>query len=247
MEELMPDRARRLARLLVVALHCSRWAPAVGGTRPRRRRREPPPDPATLLRQAADRMEQVQSFHYVLDHERGVSPIVLGLTMSRAEGDAVRPDKLRADVDAAAFGGVNLKLKLVSIGAKTSITNPFDPSKWQELPTGTKLSDVFDPANGTTAALRNVKNPVLAGEETINGVKVWRVEGTVDAAALGALATVAETGYTAKTTAWIGQNTPNLHRVRLEGQLGTRDTADVVRRLELSRFDESITITAPPS
>lgn len=204
------------------------------------------PDPATLLKQAADRMEQIKSFHFVLDHEKGASPIVLNLNMTRAEGDVVRPDRLRADVEATA-GGVTLKLKLVSIGDRARITNPFNPSSWQDLPTGTKLSDVFDPAAGTTSALRNVKDPRITGEETINGVKVWRVEGTVEATALEAIAPIAEPGYTAKGTAWIGQHSPEVYRIRLEGALGPQDTQGVVRRLELSRFDENITIDPPPS
>jgi hypothetical protein len=204
------------------------------------------PDATTLLNQAADRMEQAKSFHFLLDHEKGTSPIVLGLNMTRAEGDVVRPDRLRADVEAAA-GGISLKLKLVSIGDQAKITNPFNPSSWQDLPSGTKLSDVFDPAAGTTSALRNVKNPQITGEDTINGVKVWKVEGTVDATALSAIATIAESGYTAKGTAWIGQQTPEVYRIRLEGPLGSKDTQEVVRRLELSKFNDNIIIDPPPS
>lgn len=204
------------------------------------------PDADALLKQAADRMEQLKSFHFLLDHEKGTSPIVLNLNMTRAEGDVVRPDRLRADVEAAA-GGVTLKFKLISIGDKARITNPFNPSSWQDLPSGTKLSDIFDPAAGTTSALRNVKDAQITGEDTINGVKVWRVEGTVDATALGSIATIAESGYTAKGTAWIGQQTPEVYRVRLEGPLGSKDTQGVIRRLEISRHDENITIDPPPA
>lgn len=207
---------------------------------------QPRPDAARLLQQAADRMEQSKSFHFVLDHEKGATPIVLGLLMSRAEGDVVRPDRLRADVNAS-FSGANLKTTLVSIGDRAQITNPFNPGQWQDLPSGTRLRDIFDPAAGTTAALRSVKDAKITGDDTIGGVKVWKVEGTVDAAALGALATIAESGYTARGTAWIGQNSPEVYRIRLEGPLGSRDTPEVIRRLELSRFDENITINPPPS
>ena len=204
------------------------------------------PDPATLLRQAADRMERANSFHFVLDHEKGATPIVFGLLMSRAEGDVVRPDRLRADVDAA-MGGVNLKMKVISIGDVSKITNPFNPAAWQDLPSGTRIGDIFDPAAGTTAALRNVQNPQITGEDTVAGKKVWRVEGNVDAAALSALASLAESGYTTRGAAWIGQDSPEVYRIRLDGPLGSKDTPGVIRRLELSRFDEKITIDPPPS
>lgn len=204
------------------------------------------PDAAQLLQEAATRTESLPSFRFLLEHEKGASPIVLGLTMSRAEGDVAKPEQLRADVDAS-FGGVNLKLKLVSIGPSARITNPFNPNQWQDLPTGTKVSDVFDPGAGTTAALRGMKDPKITGEETIGGVKTWKIEGTVDAASLSALATLAEPGYTAGATVWVGQETPNVHRIRLDGPLGSRDANPVVRVITLSRFGESITITPPPS
>lgn len=245
----MPFTARVLLRSAAAALV---WllvittAACGGDDKPKQAASATPPDAATVLKQAADRMENVKSFHFVLDHEKGASPIVLGLLMNRAEGDVVRPDRLRADVDAT-FSGVKLQVKLVSIGDRAQITNPFNPSQWQDLPTGTKLSDVFDPAAGTTAALRSVKDPKITGEETIGGVKAWRVEGDVDAAALSALATIAEPGYTAKGAAWVAQDTFNVLRIRLDGQLGSKDTPGVIRRLELSRFDENITINPPPT
>jgi hypothetical protein len=208
-----------------------------------------PPDPAALLRQAADRMEQVNSFHFVLDHEAGTSPITLGtglsLTMSRAEGDVQQPDRLRADVTAT-LGGVRVNFKLVSVGDATKFTVPFAPNRWQDLPTGTKLRDVFDPAAGTTAALRNVRDAQIAGEDTIDGKRVWRITGTVDAGNLTAIAPIAQPGYTAKATVWIGRDDPLVYRIRLEGPLGPDDTPGVIRRLDLSRFNETISITPVP-
>jgi hypothetical protein len=205
----------------------------------------PRPDPRALLNEAADRVEQARSFHFLLEHERGNTPIVLQLQMTRAEGDVVKPDRLRADIDAQR-GGVRLKLKLVSIGEQSKISNPFNPTQYVDLPTGTRLSDVFNPTAGTTAALRGVKEPQITGEETLDGRKVWRVEGSVEAASLSALVTLAEGGYTAKGTVWIGQESKEVYRVRLEGPLGSQDTPDVVRVLSLSRYNEAVDITPVP-
>lgn len=205
----------------------------------------PRPDPRTLVNEAADRVEQARSFHFLLEHERGSTPIVLQLQMTRAEGDVVKPDRLRADIEAL-YGGARLRLKLVSIGQQAKLSNPFNPAQFVDLPTGTRLSDVFDPAAGTTAALRAVQDPQITGAETLEGRKVWRVEGTVDAVSLAALVTLAERGYTARGTVWIGQETKEVYRVRLEGPLGSQDTQDVVRVLTLSRYNENIAITPVP-
>lgn len=208
------------------------------------------PDPAVLSRQAADTIEALKSFHFVLEHENGGTPIVLNLSMTRAEGDIVKPDRLRADVEAKAtqLGNANVKVKVVNVGDKAVITNPFTPTQWLPLPGENRLADIFDPGAGTTAALRAVKNPKITGEETINGIKVWRVEGDVDAAALTAVAsTIAEPGYIVKGTAWVGQDKPLVHRIRLDGPLGSKDAKGIVRKIDLSKFDEPLTIELPSS
>jgi len=209
----------------------------------------PRPDPAVLARQAADQVEALKTFHFVLEHENGGSPIALNLTMNRAEGDIVKPDRLRADVDAIAsqLGNANVKVRVVSIGDSAQITNPFNRAQWLALPGTNKLSDIFDPAAGTTAALRSAKNLTITGEETLNGVKVWKLEGDVDAAALEGFTNVAEPGYTVKGTAWIGQDKPLVHRIRLDGPLGSKDAPNIVRKIDLSKFDEPLTIDRPTS
>jgi hypothetical protein len=208
----------------------------------------PPPDPAVLARQAADQVEALKSFHFLLEHENGGTPIVLNLLMTRAEGDIVKPERLRADVDATAttLGNAKVKVQVVNVGDKAVISNPFNPRAWVPLPGQNRLADIFDPGAGTTAALRAASNLRLAGEETIGGTKVWRVEGDVDAGALSAVASsVAEPGYTVKGTAWIGQEKPLVYRVRLEGALGPKDPPNIVRTINLSKFDESPSIELP--
>ena len=208
----------------------------------------PQPDPAVLARQAADQVEALKSFHFLLEHENGGTPIVLNLLMSRAEGDIVKPERLRADVDATAttLGNARVKVQVVNVGDKAVISNPFNPRQWVPLPGQNRLADIFDPGAGTTAALRAATNLRLAGEETIGGTKVWRVEGDVDAGALSAVASsVAEAGYTVKGIAWVGQEKPLVYRIRLEGPLGPKDPQGIVRKIDLSKFDETVNIELP--
>lgn len=208
------------------------------------------PDPNVLAQQAADAIDAVKSFHFLVTHENGGTPIVLNLLMTRAEGDIVKPDRLQADVEARAtqLGNANVKVKVVNVGDETQVTNPFNARDWVTLPGQNRLADIFDPGAGTTAALRSAKDLKITGEETLNGVKVWRLEGTIDAAELSAVAsTIAEPGYQAKGIVWIGQTTPLVHRVRLEGPLGSKDPPNIVRIIELSKFDENVTIELPSS
>ncbi len=207
------------------------------------------PDPATLAKQAADSVEALKSFHFLLEHENGGSPIVLNLTMNRAEGDIVKPDRIRADVDATAtqLGNANIKVKVFKVGQKGVISNPFNPRSYVPLPENVKLADIVDPAAGVTAAMRTATNLRITGEDTINGVKMWRLEGDIDAGALADLSNVAEPGYKVKGIAWVGKDKPLVHRIRLEGPLGPKDPQNIVRKIDLSKFDETVDIQLPTS
>jgi hypothetical protein len=214
-----------------------------GATAPRQ------PDPAVLARQAADAVEALTSFHFLLEHENGGSPIVLNLNMSRAEGDIVKPDRIRADVDAVAtqLGNANVKVKVFNVGDKGVISNPFNTRQYIPLPANVQLKDIVDPGAGVTKAMRAAQNLQITGEETVNGVAAWRLEGEIDAAELQDFASVAEPGYKVKGIALVGKEKPLVHRVRLEGPLGPNDAPNIVRKIELSKFDEKFDIQLPSS
>jgi hypothetical protein len=205
------------------------------------------PDPGDLVTKAAERLNNVRSFHFVLAHENGTSPIVMGLSMKRAEGDMVLPDRLRADIGAVAtrLGGVNVQVQFVAVGENAKITNPFDRTQWVSLPGQSPLADIFDPAAGSIAALRAVQNPRLVGEDKIEGTPVWAVTGDLDAETMQGFIPVAEKGYRVKGTAWIGADDPLVYRIRLDGPFGSADPANIVRTVELSRFDKPVSIELP--
>ena len=207
----------------------------------------PLPDAAMLTSEAADRMEALTSFHFVVSHEEGTTPITAGLQMERAEGDSKTPDRLTADVDALVpqLGNAEIDVKVVWVGETARMTNPFDRTRWMDVP-GDALQGLFDPGAGTVAALRAATGHAIAGEETVGGVPCWLVTAIVDGEALKAFADVAEAGYTVSLTLWLGKEDTLVHRVRLDGAMGADDTPGVIRLIDLTRFDEPVEIELPP-
>ena len=199
----------------------------------------PTPEAVALLKVAADKMAAVKTFHFILDHENGGTPIINSLSMRRAEGDMDVPDKMRADVSAVApsFGNLRVDVQVVAVGDTAKITNPFNRARWEPLPGKTPLSAIFDPAAGAVALLRSVTDAHITGTEKINGIDTWKVEGPLKATDLVAFMPTAEAGYTLKGTAWIGQTDKQLYRVRLEGAAGADDAPNVVRKLDFSKYD----------
>lgn len=205
------------------------------------RAREATPDPAQLLARAATRMEQVQRFHYLLEHEHGATAIVLGIQMTRAEGDVAGPETMRASVNGT-FGTANLMLGVVVIGEQGWLQNPLT-RRWEQTPL--TMGDLIDPQAGLVTLIRGARDPKVTGSEELEGVRVWRVEGTVDSEALTFVPGERTPGRKLAAVAWIGADEPFVHRVELRGAATDTEPAEIVRRLTFSRFDADVTIEPP--
>lgn len=198
-------------------------------------------DAEALLVSAAERMEEVESFHFVLTHEGGTAEIVRGLMMESAEGDVAGPDRMQMEVRARA-GPLNVTVGIVVLPDASFITNPIT-GRWERETIS--LEGIFDPSAGATGLMRSVQDARVVRAERIDGVDVYVVEATVDSGELAFFAPEAEPGRALPTRAWIGVDDPLLHRVEIEGAVAPGEAEDLVRRLSLSQFGADIEIVAP--
>ena len=197
-------------------------------------------DAAALLRSAAERTDQAQSFHFVLEHEKGSTQIVRGLAMERAEGDVAGADRLSVEINASA-GPLNFEIAIIVIGDDAWITNTFT-RRWEREQIS--VSEVFDPVNGVTALMRAAAGAHIAGSDGVGGVSTYRVEATVDSGDVTMFGDP-RPGMELRATVWIGVDDPLVHRIELVGAVTAGEPDDLVRRITLSRFDEDTEI-APP-
>jgi len=199
------------------------------------------PDPAELLTSSADRMEEVNSFAFLLEHENGTTAIVGGLAMERAAGEIANGERLRADVTGRA-GPLAVNLQLVIVPEGAWMTNPLTGA-W--IPQEMSISEFFDPATGVTAVMRGVGTPTLTRSEPIGGIETHVVEGSVDSGALALLIPGVPAGRPLTIRTWIGADDPVVHRIEIRGTLADGDSPEVVRRLTLSQFGGTFEIAAP--
>ena len=195
-----------------------------------------------VLQQAGERAAEVSSFHFVLTHENGSTPLPLSLALESAEGDVVVPGRLQAEVEAEAVG-IDVSVEVIGIDDRTWVTNPFTRA-WQELP-GTDIRDFADPAALVAGLLPAVMDPALSDGGSVGGVETHLVTGRIDSGALRDALGIAEPGREVTVEAWIGVDDQLLRRVRLIGALSDVESPDVVRQVELSRFDEPVEIMPP--
>lgn len=206
---------------------------------------EPLPPGDEVLAKAVEAVDTMETFHFRLEHENGTSRIPLDLQLVTAEGNVIAPDRLWARLETRA-GTQPVRVEVIGIGDDGWITNPFN-RQWQPLPSGTTINDVFDPAQGVKVVANSLQDPQVTGEEEVDGVPSYVLEGTVESAVLEAAAPIAEPGFTIRVKAWVGKEDSLMRRIHLEGPIATDEPQDIVRKLHISEFNQPVTITPPPA
>ena len=197
-------------------------------------------DVAALLTAAADRMDEVGSFRFDLEHENGTATIVRDLEMERAEGDVEGADRMRLLV-AVRAGPLNAEIEMIVLPDESWITNPFT-GRWERE--DIDVSQFFAPGEGVTALMRAIDGGAVTGAQTIDGVEAYLVEADVPSESLTLFGDARE-GETIRLKAWIGIDDPLVHRIEAVGGIVAGEPDDLVRRLTLTDFGESFGIEAP--
>jgi len=200
------------------------------------------PAAADLLQKSGAAPRAAKSFHFNFTQENGTMPMPLSFRLVSAEGDYAAPDRIKAGVKAKA-GSANVSVDVIGVGDRTWITNPFT-RKWQSLP-DTTVADIADPSAVVGALLNGLKDPKVVGEQDIDGVKTYRVSGTIDSSALRTAFSSVEPGYTNNIDLWLGANDSLPRRARIAGQLYKDDAPNVARQVDLTKFGTAIDIKAP--
>jgi LppX_LprAFG lipoprotein len=195
-----------------------------------------------LLKESGTAVTSVRSFHFRLNHENGGTPMPLNLQLISADGEVGVPDRLAADVKAKA-SSVTASIKVISVGEKTWITNPFS-RRWQLLP-GAGVRDIADPTALMTAILNGISDPRVVGSPEIDNVKTYEIAGSLDAGALKTALITAQQGHTLGVQLWIGVNDLLPRKARIEGPIADGESPNIVRELEFSRFNDTVNILPP--
>jgi hypothetical protein len=201
------------------------------------------PSPEQLLMRAGDTLNSLKAFHFVLTHQNGSTPIAQGINMTTAEGDFVQPDAFKGTVEGKLQSGFTVQAKVISVGNNVWIALADDT--YLPLPNGIGAAAILDPQNGVLKAVRSVKSPQFVGTDHFDNTDMTVVAGTVDAGDLTALDQAAQPGKQVTGRVWIGNQDNRIYRIRLEGPLNDQEPGNIVRQIDLSQFNESITIQPP--
>ena len=199
-------------------------------------------DAGALLGSASTAVQGVRSLHFRLSHENGTTPIPLNLELVSAEGDVIVPDRVSADVRAKA-GPLTANVDVIGVGDRTWITNPFS-RRWEVL-RDASIQDIADPTALVTALLSSIREPDVVGSEQVDGVQTHRVRGVLDSGALRSALPAARDGYPVTADIWLGVDDSLPRRARIAGALSAGEPKNIVRQLDISRYNQPVTIQPP--
>ncbi|MDP9365152.1 MAG: LppX_LprAFG lipoprotein [Chloroflexota bacterium] len=248
-----PSRGRRFPTILLALVAVCLLLPGASAASSR----QDDAEANDLLQRAAETMAGLDSFHFELSTPRGQTLFMENLELAGLGGDVQRPDRFRANV-AARAAIVELSVRVVGIGTRLWVTNPMSQDEaFQEIDLGqgtadggtdgAALVDLLNPDRILLQAVERIDEPTVVGEDEIDGTTVTRVDGTVDLSQIRADGTPVPgllTDDPLPVSIWI-DDAGRVVRLELDGPLTTAEPPDVLRRLDLSAFDEPIDIQPP--
>jgi hypothetical protein len=197
-----------------------------------------------ILERSAGEMSGLQSLRFRLEVVNGTMPIGQGITVSRIDGEAVAPDRLRMDVRAR-LGNQPVELKSVVVGERQYLTNPLN-QQWQEVSGSLVTPSILDPNRGLGAALRRVEGAQRLGRESVDGADSYHLRGTLTASVLADLVGSRESvDGPVEVELWVDSGQFLLRRARLVGAIVPGESEFLERMLHLSGFNQVSTIEAP--
>ena len=218
------------------------------------------PDAVALLERAAEAMSQVEHFRFRLTTLDGTTTIFEGVELESVEGAVERPDRFAATINAR-LAFATLSLHVVGVGDTIWVQDPLSAEGgYQQIPVTSGLADILNPDRLFLEALRLIEEPVIAGEDEVDGVRATVIEGEfTPLRALELVGTPVPTPDAEDmeeagiglildeplfTQIWIDEE-GRVIQMAFQGRLTTAEDPGIIRVLRLSDFDQPVEITPP--
>ncbi|MEE8519705.1 MAG: LppX_LprAFG lipoprotein [Dehalococcoidia bacterium] len=203
------------------------------------------PDAGTFRDSTVETLRGLHTAHFVVSHPKGGTDLGGGLLLHNAEGDVLLPERaaLTADTTLEEFG-LSLEMGIIQIAEETYLKDPLS-GRWRTVEQGSLPLNFVDMHNSIADALAATTELAIALGRDVDGVSTFLVTGRVVPQAFRGLVPGAPEGEPMTLEAWIGRTDMLPRSVKLTGRLLSEDPADMVRFLDLSRFDEPVTVEPP--
>lgn len=196
-----------------------------------------------LLAKAKKTLDDTQSLHFVLTSSGAPST---GTLLTGGNGDIARPSSFRGTLNVRA-NGTPVDLKVVSVNGKVYAELPFTSSYGLIDPKTFGFGDpgaLLDPQTGISQLLTEAQHAKLGDEKRVNGEVVREVTADLPGQLVADLLTSKDPSKPVQARFSIASDSGQLRRAALTGPFFTA-TGEGTYTLDLSKFGEHVTITAP--
>ncbi len=204
-------------------------------------------DVSTILEAASLTLSDVQSLHFTLDVDGETLIDDSGaIRLESAEGDMARPDKVAVEFRVSIFGAGSVSIKMITIGDE-SWTTDLITGNWGDAPPefGYNPSVLYDNQDGLGPVMGKLENPTIDGSEKVDGREAHVITGTVAPAVISRLTADTMGGEQVSVKLWIDQETSDILRVVLEEDDSGDKDEPATWTLNLSNFNNEVTIEPP--
>ncbi len=209
----------------------------------------PAPDPLALLDRAANRILAAEFLAFSLERQPGesqsggasASPV---LTLTRAEGTAQIPDRLRMALDIEVSGSF-LQIGVIVVGDAAYMTD-FFTGEW--APIAKEQVPFFSDNIAQTFAglIAGIDSPELVDAAPTEEGHTHHLRGTIPTVVLSQVFPGAVPETDLPVDVWVDEAGDRLPKARLTGKVAAGDAADTVRVLLLEVPESPEEIVAPP-
>ena len=204
-----------------------------------------PVDPKRELQRTVQTLLELQSGSFDLEHIEGSTNLLPGVLMHRAYGKAIVPDKYDVTVEAELlFPRSYLEIGMISIDGVAYMTNVLN-GEWGEVPPDALPINLTNFGDILARIVEKVQTPELLGQDSVDGVEVYRIGGAIMSEDLGELVPTAATGYPVALEIMTDRATGALRQALITGQVVATDIPESQRRLTLSDLNQPVTILPP--
>ena len=213
----------------------------------------PPPDPAALLAETGQNLRQAQSFNFLVEHEAGsiyVSSVQAKATVAKGGWNAEQGAQMTVDAylvsgpDALPTDGTYVELGMIVTPDSYFLTDPLS-GFWTKRPFNSISIPITELNSIMAASAESIENPVLVGEEEIDGRNAYKITGDAPATVMDWLLLFPEEGQRVDVEIWTDTEERILRQARIIGPIGEFDAADTVRKVSVSDYNASVDIEIP--
>jgi hypothetical protein len=200
------------------------------------------PSAQQLIKNAQAAIQKVSSYHFNLAVDNPGTGGVL--VIKSADGDILVPHKLKAKASVLILGNV-VQVQIITIDNNQYVTDPIT-GNWMHTTGLLDPRSLSNSSTGVSAILGHIQNPSTPTDANVGGTSCWSINGTLDAKYLaGITGGGAPAGSIVAVTTCIGKADNLPYQIKMTGIAAAGDNKNTVRTFTLSKFGESLTITAP--